>query len=389
MLTPDEIANLGWESSNAMSRAEWRMLRAIYRYMKDAIEGGSQVDAAQMASAVYREARTIARESSGDITDAFTKERSEGLRWSMGHDFDALGETLSEAARAALTASLARTGTLAAAGAETYARHAALDMAQDAAAAYLETVSKHVVMVAAGGEPTDVAVARSVKQLADRGLRTIDYARTGIKAQPDVAARRAVRTMVQQAGSENTLSVCKAAGVRLIEVTSHVGARPSHAEWQGRVYADPGPVTIGGTTYPDFGKGTGYYGEGPYGALGDRLCGVNCRHSFAPYLHSEPRMWEHDPDGGKGWDNAEVYQDRQTQRAYERDVRKHKNRADLLDEAGGDEAAKEAAAERAKVRSIQKELRDFVDSKDWLQRDYRLERSTKQNAYIAEHSRGA
>lgn len=388
MLTPKELEALGWDTSTRMSAAEWRMLLAISDSIRQALESGSMTDAARLSGVVYERAREIARETSENIATAASDEASEAIQASLSHDIERIKRQHISDEIDAVMASQSRARMLAESGASTWARHAALDMAQDAAKAYLGIASRHVLMVAAGGESTDVAVARAVEQLSDRGIKAVDYS-SGVSEQADAAVRTSIRTIVNQTGNAQTLSVCKAAGVHLIEVTSHVGARPSHAEWQGRVYADPGPVTIDGTTYPDFGQGTGYYGEGPYGALGDRLCGVNCRHSFAPYLHGEPRMWEHDPDGGKGWKNSEVYQDRQTQRAYEREIRKHKNRADLLDEAGGKEAAKEAAAERAKVRSMQKELRDFVDSKDWLQRDYRLERSTKQNAYIAEHHEGA
>lgn len=58
----------------------------------------------------------------------------------------------------------------------------------------------------------------------------------------------------------------------MVEVSAHGGARPEHAEWQGKVYSLRGE-TKGYKTLEDaceYGNVTG-------------LCGVNCRHTFFPY----------------------------------------------------------------------------------------------------------
>ena len=80
-------------------------------------------------------------------------------------------------------------------------------------------------------------------------------------------------------------------------------------------------MTVGGTTYEDFGEGTGYYGTGPYAALGDRLCGVNCRHHWGPWFPGMPRAYHPNPRHPSGKSNAEIYDLTQRQRRLERGIR--------------------------------------------------------------------
>lgn len=383
MLTPDEVEALGWGTAAQASRAEQEMLEAVERAVREAIGRGTVATAMQLQAAVYAECREIARKRGDDITEEAQREAYEALRASLAHDIDRARISHQTALRNALWASQERSQTMAWVGIYARVRHMPLDMARSAQREYERAVSRHALAVASGAEVEDVAIARAYRELADRGITSVNY-QSGVSTSPDVAARRAIRTSVVQAGNAQTLDVCHAAGVSLIEVSSHVGARPSHAEWQGRIYADPGPQTVDGTTYEDFGEGTGYYGGGPYGGIADRLCGVNCRHSFAPYVSGTEPMYSPDPDAEQGWDRETVYDDTQEQRRLERNVRKAKNRADSLESLRDTDAGRlEYDAARAKVRAAQKELRDHVSSKPWLQRDYRLERSRKQMAEIA------
>ena len=66
----------------------------------------------------------------------------------------------------------------------------------------------------------------------------------------------------------------------MVEVTAHSGARPEHAEWQGKIYSRSGKSK----KYPDLVKVTGY-GTGP------GLGGWNCRHSMFPYYEGMGRVY--------------------------------------------------------------------------------------------------
>ena len=65
-----------------------------------------------------------------------------------------------------------------------------------------------------------------------------------------------------------------------MEVTAHAGARPEHAEWQGKIYSRSGKSK----KYPSLVKVTGY-GTGP------GLGGWNCRHSMFPYFEGMGRVY--------------------------------------------------------------------------------------------------
>ena len=73
-----------------------------------------------------------------------------------------------------------------------------------------------------------------------------------------------------------TLARLAAIGHDLVITSAHYGARPSHAEWQGRPCCVSGPKLVGGVQYPGLVQLTGYGGVGG-------LKGVNCRHSIGPY----------------------------------------------------------------------------------------------------------
>ncbi len=146
-------------------------------------------------------------------------------------------------------------------------------------------------------------------------------------------------------------------GTDLVETTAHIGARPSHAVWQGKVFSRSGSTS----KYPNFEQSTGY-------DTGDGLCGWNCRHSFFPYFegYSTPAY-----DMGKfdSKENARLYEEEQKQRRYERMVREAKREVATL-EAGLD-AAESAELQKgieadlrqakSKLRNRQKLLRDHCN----------------------------
>ena len=75
---------------------------------------------------------------------------------------------------------------------------------------------------------------------------------------------------------------CEALDCDLVEVTAHIGARPEHEEWQGKVYSVSGKSE----KYPPF--SICGYGEA------DGICGINCRHSFYPYFEGMERHYSQD-----------------------------------------------------------------------------------------------
>ena len=217
-------------------------------------------------------------------------------------------------------------------------RRCNLSMAEDARASYLAIVSDLVPRAARSEISREAAVAEGVRRMAERGVRVVEYS-SGRRDRPEVVMRRHVQTLLKQASTDYTADLCRRVGVRLVEVDSHVGARPSHRLWQGRVYGLDGPVEVGGVRYP---------GLAESGAA-DGLHEPNCRHSMAPYVPGRARRWSETPDEDAGHDPEAYYGATQRQRANERAIRDAKREAAALRAEGLDDAAARLRLGRAQA----------------------------------------
>lgn len=237
-----------------------------------------------------------------------------------------------------------------------------VEMTAGALGLWNRCVAEAVTKVNTGAETAERAVHGAVRRMMREGISTVTYrnAETGrqtVTNRIDVAVRRHVRTQLSQDGMRRTLDVCRATGARLVEVSSHSGARPSHAKWQGRVYSLDGDVTVDGKRYRDFYRETGY------GRV-DGLGGANCRHSFGPWLPGTPRMYSPNPDHPSGLPSDEVYRLVQGQRRRERSIRQTKRElagAKLCYERSGEIGdLTEVLKLQDELRRRQADLREFI-----------------------------
>jgi len=253
-----------------------------------------------------------------------------------------------------------------------------VDLMSGARDAFYRESSWAVTQVASGLMSPDEAVRQATRRLARGGIEMVQYRdpTTGdktVRNHVDVAVRRHIRSQLQQACAERTMQVCELTGCEFVEVSSHYGARPSHQEWEGRVYSLKGRVTVDGKTYEDFGEGTGYYGTGPYAALGDRLCGVNCRHHWGPWFPGLPRAYHPNPRHPSGKSNAEIYDLTQKQRAMERGIRDTKRELKAAEAAYEADPTLKRQAEANRVRESLKRQQERLaklcdENKDVLKR---------------------
>lgn len=235
-----------------------------------------------------------------------------------------------------------------------------VDMAQGALSLWNRCVAEAAAKVNTGAETAERAIHQAVRRMMREGISTITYrdAETGrqtVVNRIDVAVRRHVRTQIAQDGMRRTLDVCGGAGIRLVEVSSHGGARPSHAKWQGRVYSLDGDVEIDGVRYRDFYRETGY------GKV-DGLGGANCRHSFGPWVPGTPRMYSPNPDHPSGLPSDEVYRLTQGQRRRERDIRQTKR------ELAGAQLIADKDASMANIAEVEKLKAKLRGQQDGLRR---------------------
>ena len=209
--------------------------------------------------------------------------------------------------------------------------------------------------VSTGAFDYKTAVKQAVDSLAD-GMKFVTYP-TGHQDSIEVAARRAILTGVNQTAGKLQVARADEMGVEFFETTAHGGARPSHAEWQGRQFHRGGAVDYMGKHYPDFEAATGY-------GTGAGLCGWNCRHTFFavfPELGPAPAWTQADLEAlnarnieynGKKYTRYEI---NQMQRARERNVRRWKKRY-LAETAAGVDPTDSAV----KLRQARQELAGFI-----------------------------
>lgn len=79
------------------------------------------------------------------------------------------------------------------------------------------------------------AIARVVDEMTRSGLRTVNYA-SGYSCRVDVAARRAVMTGITQVTAKINEQHMRELETDYVQVTYHIGARPSHQSFQGRIF---------------------------------------------------------------------------------------------------------------------------------------------------------
>ena len=223
--------------------------------------------------------------------------------------------------------------------------------------AYRQYLDKALIKMATGTFSYDQCVNDCVKELAQSGLRSIDYT-SGRTYQLDTAARMAIRTANSQLAGQISMHYIEETDTDLVEVSAHWGARTEHAEWQGKIYSRSGK----NKKYPNF--SACHYGEV------DGLKGINCRHDFYPFFEgvSEPNTWPDEPKPqeyhGKTYN---YYQATQKQRKMERDIRATKREIEAQKAIGGDTSVLEA-----QKRKQIKEYHNFSNAMGIRAKDNRL-----------------
>ena len=217
--------------------------------------------------------------------------------------------------------------------------------------AFERTLDAAWLKVSTGAFDYKAAVKQAVDSLAD-DMPMVTYP-SGHKDSIEVAARRAVLTGVNQTTGKLQVARMDEMGCEFVETTAHGGARPSHAEWQGRRFHRGGAVDYKGRHYPDFETATGY-------GTGAGLCGWNCRHTFFAVFPElgDPPQWTQEQLQELNARNIEyngkkytAYEISQMQRARERNVRRWKKRY-LAEDAAGLDATDSAVRLKAARQSL-------------------------------------
>ena len=194
---------------------------------------------------------------------------------------------------------------------------------------YTEHLDRACFDIVSGAFDYNSVLRRTVTQLTNSGLRTIDYV-SGWHNRVDVAARRAVMTGLSQITGKITDYNAKKLGTEYFEVAWHAGARPTHAVWQGKVWTKEQLVSVCG-----LGTVTG-------------LLGANCYHEYYPFFPGiSERNWtdqwleekNQEENKSKEFQGKEytVYEAKQRQRQMETAMRAQREKVRALQKGKADQ----------------------------------------------------
>ena len=228
------------------------------------------------------------------------------------------------------------------------------------AKAYQWALDNAVMQIQSGAINYNQAIKTAVKQLADSGIKTVNY-ESGHVDQVDAAARRATMTGISQLCAKYTEQSAEYLETNYFEVSAHAGARDvegtspwsSHKAWQGKVYS-----TKTDDIYPNI------YDVCGLGEV-DGLEGANCRHRRWAWVEGvSERTYTNEQlariDDGLGCEfegkKYTAYEATQKQRQIERTIRKLKR------EQAGYKAAGLTEDEQAvsiRIRRLNSEYKEF------------------------------
>ena len=214
---------------------------------------------------------------------------------------------------------------------------------------YQNVLDRAEMGILSGAFDYNTMIKQATKELTNSGLRTIDYA-SGWSNRVDVAARRALLTGFNQVVAKITEENAEKLGTDDFEVTYHIGARPTHQPWQGRVYSKEELVTVCG------------YGEV------DGLKGANCYHDFHPffkgiskrtYTDEELDRMNAEENTPKEWKGKEytAYEALQKQRRLETTLRAQRQEIKLLEQ--GHASQDDILAAKARYFKTSSEYAEF------------------------------
>ena len=228
------------------------------------------------------------------------------------------------------------------------------------AKAYQWALDNAVMQVQSGAISYNQAIKTAVQQLAQSGLKVVDY-ESGHRDQIDVAARRAVMTGVNQICAKYTEQSAEYLNTPYFEVSAHAGARDkpgpspwsSHKDWQGKVYS-----TRSNDIYPNIYEvcGLGYV---------DGLEGANCRHRRFSWVegvsertYTDEQLAHIDDGLGCTFDGKKytAYEATQMQRRVERQIRAQKRLVNAYKAAG---LTDDATVANIKLRRLNAKYREF------------------------------
>ena len=210
---------------------------------------------------------------------------------------------------------------------------------------FVQQANRVYMQTQSGAFDYDTAMKDAADELSKRGITTVHYENgRPVTRTIESAVRMNILTSINQTAANQTLNNAEELGVEKFEVTAHIGARPEHEAWQGKIFTKQQLYTV-----CELGSVTG-------------LCGINCRHSFYPYFDGMAEHYTQDDIDEMASEKVKFngqemtrYEGEQKLRGIERNIRHYKRQA-LTEEAAGVDNTKA----RRKLGEWQAAARDFT-----------------------------
>lgn len=222
---------------------------------------------------------------------------------------------------------------------------------------YVEAIDEAYMNVLSGAFDYQSAINNTCQNLADKGITLKD--KLGRNVQLEVAVRRNIMYGIQSTANNINKDLDDYLGCDGYEVTAHTGARPSHAEAQGKQYAINK-------------KDSDKYGIGLWSDVSDLWEEYNCRHTYFGIILgvTEPQYTKKElkemQDATVKFNGKKMsyYEGTQKQRQLENAIRKQKRAVQTLEKANID-----STISKSKLAKLQKQYKDFC-KETGLEKDY-------------------
>ena len=209
--------------------------------------------------------------------------------------------------------------------------------------------------VVTGAVARQKAVRDAIKDIASKGITGFVDA-GGHHWTPEAYVNMDIRTTAHNVAIEAQKQRSAEYGVSTFQISTHAGARPLCAPYQGWICSWDGS---GGTVHDLYGRTYQVHSinETSYGEAAG-IFGINCGHFPETFIdgYSIPRYEPLSPEEEKR--NAIEYAESQQQRQIEREIRQAKTEALAMQSAGDKEGFADASL---KVKQKNAEYRDFCD----------------------------
>lgn len=223
---------------------------------------------------------------------------------------------------------------------------------------FYNAINRVYMEVSTGVKSYTQAYIDALKAIGQQGI-SIEYP-NGRKRSIESAVKTNIITGVNQTCGKLQETRANELGWDLMELTAHSGARPEHANWQGKIVSLSGKKGYLSKKDIGYGEATGFKG-------------INCRHDWYPYSKGNIRTYTQEQL--EKWKNEKVtyngkeygkYEATQLQRKIERNIRQQKKeliaQQKLLTRNDKELDIEEVKKEIRNIKSKEREEREKLDN---------------------------